>query len=132
MKYRFYILIIILLSMLGGCGKDSSYTIKNIDGVMHVINSSHPISPSKEVRFESNLVINGISEDGEIILYKPSRFTVDHNENIYILDNAECNIKKFDKSGKLISIIGKNGAGPGEFYTFSRIKYIPEIGLLVS
>ncbi len=46
---------------------------------------------------------------------------VDENENIYIPDMPQGNIKIYNIEGKLIKILGKKGAGPGEFVSPMRV-----------
>ena len=131
---RLFIFILsgLMLSVFGGCSKKEPYKLKNIDGVIHVINNDKPRFPSLGITFQEVLVIDGTGNGEEVIVYKPFRFEVDNDGNIYIMDRSECDIKKFDKDGKLLRVIGKNGAGPGEFYNFSHLKYHDEVGLLVT
>lgn len=48
-------------------------------------------------------------------------FAVDENENIYLPDSPNGNIKIYDNKGKLIRIFGRRGAGPDEFVKPIRI-----------
>lgn len=40
---------------------------------------------------------------------------VDKNNNLFILDLGEKNIKKYSQHGELLKVIGREGEGPGEF-----------------
>jgi hypothetical protein len=46
---------------------------------------------------------------------------IDEEENIYIPDSSFSNIKIFNKTGKLLNIFGRKGAGPSEFVSPTKI-----------
>ncbi len=62
---------------------------------------------------------NALPEEGQLGMAVD--LTLDHQGNIYVLDAQACDIKKFDRRGKFIKIIGRKGQGPGEFETPSRL-----------
>jgi sugar lactone lactonase YvrE len=51
--------------------------------------------------------------------YQPSDVITNANGDIYVCeghsDNAPARVSKFDKTGKFLKAVGKNGTGPGEF-----------------
>jgi len=49
------------------------------------------------------------------ILYLASEFTVDENDNLYILSSGDQEINKYNHRGEYIKTIGRKGMGPGEF-----------------
>jgi len=63
----------------------------------------------KELEFKINP-----EEMGKYYLNRPSQIVLDNKCNIYVLDNKELRIIKFDPQGQFLKIIGKPGAGPGE------------------
>ncbi|MBK8945426.1 MAG: 6-bladed beta-propeller [Ignavibacteriae bacterium] len=65
-----------------------------------------------EINLNSKLEIGGI--DTNLFLY-PSNVRIDEKKNIYIVDNLDCSVSKFDKSGNFITKYGRKGKGPGEF-----------------
>jgi hypothetical protein len=65
-----------------------------------------------EIELESKLKIGDI--DNELLL-TPTRVMTDKNENIYVLDNIDCSVKKFNKNGFFLKKYGSKGHGPGEF-----------------
>lgn len=65
----------------------------------------------KEFEMVSKFKIGGIEDE---TLLCPSRVKIDNNENIYVLDWADCSVKLFDKMGNFIKKYGKKGKGPGE------------------
>ncbi len=57
----------------------------------------------------------GVKEgDENLIFNEPVDVGVDKEGNIYVLDKGNCTIKKFDKNGKFLQVIGRKGQGPGE------------------
>jgi hypothetical protein len=45
---------------------------------------------------------------------RPAGLALDENNNIYVLDTKESNVKVFDENGRFLRIIGRKGHGPGE------------------
>ena len=76
------------------------------------VNNSDKRRIWKKINTASIFKIGGIENE---LLLNPSRIKIDHNDNMYILDWADCSIKKFDKNGIFIQKYGKKGKGPGEF-----------------
>ena len=93
----------------------SNVRIEVIDGVEYIHNPETPLHPDKTVSFVEDLSISGEDNDGNILFFRPTLSLVDDDENIYITDYQDQNIKIFDPSGKLIKTIGAKGDGPGEF-----------------
>lgn len=68
-----------------------------------------------EVRFEQEFVLDDDSMPEDIFFESPSTISCDSEGNIYVVDSGAKNIKKFDKQGKFLKTIGREGQGPGEF-----------------
>jgi len=66
----------------------------------------------KKINLNSLFKMGGI--ENEQFLF-PSRIIIDNEKNIFILDNIDCSVSKFDKKGRFIKKYGRNGKGPGEF-----------------
>jgi hypothetical protein len=128
-SFSVFIVLLILIS----CSKESkpTVTIEVIDGVEYVHNPNTPQFPNKTVKFEEELSIGGEDEQGNVILYQASDFTVDAHENIYISDAKEIGIKVFDPYGKYLHSIGRKGQGPGEFQWIMAFSFLPDGRLLV-
>ncbi len=73
-----------------------------------------------EIKLERVLTITG---KGEGELYMWADVAVDPEGNIYVTDNMDCSIKKFDKNGKFLKKTGEKGEGPGEFMAPREIAY---------
>jgi len=54
-------------------------------------------------------------EDENYAFYHPYDIALDSSGNMYIVDNANCRIQKFNPEGKYLATIGGPGQGPGEF-----------------
>ena len=93
----------------------SNANVEVIDGVEFIHNTETPMYPNTTVTFVEDLSISGEDNDGNIILFNPRLSLVDDDENIYITDYQDQDIKIFDPSGKLTKTIGAKGNGPGEF-----------------
>ena len=93
----------------------SNANVEVIDGVEFIHNTETPMYPNTTVTFVEDLSISGEDNDGNIILFNPRLSLVDDDENIYITDYQDQDIKIFDPSGKYIKTIGAKGDGPGEF-----------------
>lgn len=115
LKYTIYILFSLLLLFF--CSKsDQTYTIETKDGVKYVHNLAPTWGDTLKVALEFVQQIGELEgEDENYLFYRPNDIERDADENLYILDNGNCRIQKFDKHGKYLATIGRQGQGPGEF-----------------
>lgn len=74
-----------------------------------------------EVKIKNNIRLSDLSTSmrciklsNDILIKSIDKLIIDRNENIYIQDEANEGILKFDPYGKLITQISKRGQGPGE------------------
>jgi hypothetical protein len=73
--------------------------------LVQLFDSTHPI-----------LTIGGDVDDPNARVYKLiDQFTVDRSGNVYIANDVEFTIDKFDPQGRFLSAVGRKGQGPGEF-----------------
>lgn len=130
MRRTLFVFSISILLISFACSKkpESEARVEIIDGVEHVHNTGTPLHPDKSVTFEEELSIGGEEYD---MLFRPQRFIVDQNENIYITDYQDQSIKVFDPKGEYIRTIGKKGEGPGEFTFVGHLTVLPDGRLLV-
>jgi hypothetical protein len=131
---RLYIILIIFISLSNfGCneeidthelrGNDHNSTNETIkyevnNKISQLVFNFESIEPTNKKRtwvgIELELKLKIGSYDSELLL-TPSRVMTDRNENIYILDNIDCSVKKFNKNGIFLKKYGSKGQGPGEF-----------------
>jgi len=77
----------------------------------------NPINPFyRDIKFnlKEDLSI-GQENDDRYLFYRIIDIKVDADENIYVLDFGNKKIQKYDKLGKYLCTIGREGQGPGEF-----------------
>lgn len=121
------------LVFLAGCKKKVEQAkVETIEGVTYVHNLATPLHPNKTVAFEEEFAFKEKDETGEIRLFKPSRYAVDAQDNIYISDDSDTAIKVFDAQGKYLRAIGRKGNGPGEFELIYDMAFLPDGRLLVT
>jgi hypothetical protein len=82
--------------------------------------------------FEEDLTYQEKDEAGELRIFKPGRYVVDGQGNIYIEDGSDMTIKVFDAQGKYLRAIGRKGNGPGEFGQIADLAVLPDGRLLVT
>ncbi len=128
----YFVIATSIIFLFAACGdKAPSAKIETIDGVQHIYNLETPLHPEKSVTFEKELAIKEEDANGNIILYKPSRITIDSEENICIFDSQDVSIKVFSPDGTFVKSIGRQGEGPGEFQSIGPMKFFPNGRLLV-
>jgi len=132
MKRMLSVILIFFVLFWSACKKPvDKARVEIIDDVEYVHNIETPLHPNKKIAFEEDLSIGGEDETGKIILFRPRRFIVDQNENIYITDVQDLVIKVFDPNGKYLRTIGRKGEGPGEFKSIQSHAFLPDGRLLV-
>ena len=133
MRKGLSIFSLITFVILSACSKkpESAARVEIIDGIKYVHNTEIPLHPNKTVAFEEDLSIGGEDDEGNIVLFRPSRFLVDQNENIYVTDRQDQVIKVFDPDGRYMWTIGAKGEGPGEFRSVGYQIFLPDGRLLV-
>lgn len=99
------------------CGKsDETFTVEIKDGVRHVHNNAPLWGDTTKVALEFVQKIGDLeTEDENYQLYLHRDVGIDAEGNIYVLDSGNYRIQKYDRDGKYISTIGREGQGPGEF-----------------
>jgi len=95
--------------------------------VIIIKNPKTPLFPNKKLILKKELAIG---EESSVFL-DIRTVRVDKDENIYVLDQKDCKIKMFDKSGKHIRDIGKRGNGPGEMMLPLVMEMISEKDIMI-
>lgn len=77
----------------------------------------HPKPTMKEKQYVHLQKVKVIDADlgNDEFLFNPSSMTIDENNNLYVYDNLQAKIFKFDEDLKLLKSFGRKGNGPGEF-----------------
>jgi len=107
---------ILFLSCSSGPEKITNYEIKSINGIENIINDNKPSVTVEEmnISLKKTLEINGNDSD-KTYFTNAKYFTVNSNYDIYVFDDSDYMIHRFDKNGKHVSAFGGKGTGPGEF-----------------
>ncbi len=120
--------------MLVSCQKQKAEwkgTIEEVDGVTIVKNPKEPMYGENICIIEEELSI-GEAEGQEEYMFSMIRgIEVDDEENIYVVDYKRKHIRKFDKNGGFLRMIGREGQGPGEFQQIQNIQITPVNELMV-
>jgi len=90
-------------------------TIEEVNGVTVVKNPKEPMYAEDVFALEEKLSIGDVEGKEEQMFKNIFDIAVDENENIYILDLNQRQIRVFDRKGKYLRNVGKLGQGPGEF-----------------
>jgi len=109
-----FISFLILLISFGGQKAEWKGTIEEEDGIKVIINPEEPLYGEIKFELEEDLSI-GREDDDNYMFFRVRDIEVDNQGNIYVADMSNYRIQKFDKNGKYIQTIGRQGQGPGEF-----------------
>ena len=114
------IFILFFCLFLTNCRKkqetEPQWTVEEVDGVRVVKNSAEPLHGEFDFDLEEDLSIGGDPEkDNYYFPRGVSRIRIDHQSNIYAVDSKNRRVQKYDRNGKYMATIGRQGQGPGEF-----------------
>jgi hypothetical protein len=127
------ILLLPVFFVLASCGQqkaDWKGTIVEVDGVTVVRNPKDPIYNEDVFELEEDLVLG--KEEKDEYLFVRITLDVDENENMYVLDSRNSNIRVYDKNGTYVKTIGKKGEGPGEMVGPIGIQITPQNEIMVN
>ncbi len=113
------------LFLFTSCGEIKSEwhaTAEQVDGVMTVTNPIEPYYGEVSFELEEDLSI-GNEEDENYLFYSAFDLAVDQDGNIYISENRNIRVQKFDRVGNYLQTIGRKGQGPGEYEQPSHLFY---------
>ena len=117
LKPCFSILISVLLSATIAFGQETAAwkgKIEYQDGVKVTVNPEDSLYGEITLELEEDLVI-GNDTDENTMFFQWLSVAVDMKENIYVMDRGNFRIQVFDKTGKFLHSLGREGEGPGEF-----------------
>ena len=89
-------------------------TIVKEGDVTVVRNPKEPLYKTPVLELKEDLSLGGLESQGDYAFGEVRAFVVDYAGSIYILDTKSDHIKVFDRSGKYVRTIGRQGQGPGE------------------
>ncbi len=94
------------------------------DGVVHVMNPATPSGGATTVKPQELWRAGGDEED--VIFGVIRDAAVDDAGNVYLLDVQLNQVHVFDRNGKFVRDIGREGEGPGEFRRPSSLFLMPD------
>ncbi len=103
--------------------------IEEENGVTVVKNPDEPLYGELVFDLEEDLSI-GREDDDNYLFFRIRDIKVDKEGNIYVLESGNKRVQKFDRDGKYICTIGREGQGPGEFQRPSQVIINDETGTI--
>ena len=112
--------------------------IEKENGVKVIKNPREPMYGEIKFELEEDLSI-GREDDENFLFNRVMDIQVDSKGNIYVADTSNYRIQKFDRNGKYLQTIGRQGQGPGEFEYPSRVRineitgkiYVQDLGFSI-
>jgi hypothetical protein len=96
------------------------------NGVKVVKNPAAPLYGEFAFDLEEELAIGGDPSKEAYYFPKGVRLSVDEDGNIYISDWGNKRVQMYDKSGRYVQTIGRQGQGPGEYVFPDKVYFDPE------
>ena len=129
-----FFLYLVLFLLLVSCGQQKTIwegKIEKENGITIVENPKEPMHGEDAFILEEELSI-GVADGAEEYMFLDAReVAVDNRERIFVSDRRGIYIKVFDKFGKYITTIGRQGQGPGEFGRVTNIQITARNELMV-
>jgi len=116
MKNKYSLILIPLVFLVANQGQNPQWkgSIEYQNGIKIIKNPNEPLYGEITFDLEEDLSI-GNEEDENYVFYRATGISVDSERNILVLDAGNNRIQKYDKDGKYLQSIGRQGQGPGEF-----------------
>ncbi len=111
----------IMVISFGGQRAEWKGKVEIEEGVKIINNPGEPLYGEIKFELEEDLSI-GNEGDDNYMFYRLRDIEVDSQGNIYVVDMSNYRIQKFDKNGKYLQTVGRQGQGPGEFEQPTRIR----------
>jgi hypothetical protein len=116
-KQIMLISLFIFIFLVISCSEESSYPVRTeiIDEVKVLTNPEYPRDEQVAYQLEEELSIGEDEVDENYMFNQPRSVIVSEDGSIYVLDGRDICIKVYDRKGKYLRTIGRQGQGPGEF-----------------
>lgn len=134
-KYLFFILFVMSICFGVTCTQQKvewKGSIEVIDGVTVVRNPEDPMHGEEIFSAYEDLTIGDNEKVDDYAFEVITTIRADDNGNIYVLDGKAQRVRVFDKNGKYLRNIGRQGQGPGEYASPSGLHIISKNEILVS
>ena len=115
-----YIGLTLLVAAAGCSGRERSHlasaTVDTLPGGIVRVMSPGPTAWADTSGWKMTEVLRISGSDGDsTVINDPQSLAIDGEGRVYVADEKPAVIKVFDKTGRLVRTIGREGAGPGEF-----------------
>jgi hypothetical protein len=123
-----------ILFSLGFNADKKEFRIIKENGIPVAINPDHPVptkNSPKDIVFKEELILGSTGGDPKTTFGEFISYTVDDQENVYILDWRAKTVRKFGPRGDYLLSFGKAGQGPGEFSYPEEIRFLPAGHLII-
>jgi len=115
MKYIIQVLFVIITFNVCYGQEFNTYTIKTEKG-KKIIENKAPLWKDKRIELKYYRQIGKLEGDNENYLFNlPICLAIDSKNNLYVGEQGNIRIQKFDKDLNYIKTIGREGQGPNEF-----------------
>lgn len=110
------IVLFFFFALFSSAGQEGIFRGKSEvkNGVKIVKNPAQPVYGKITLDLEEDIIL-GSESDENYLFYRVWDIQTDAQGNIYVLDSGAHRIQKYDKNGKYLRTIGRQGQGPGEF-----------------
>jgi hypothetical protein len=96
------------------------------NGVKVVLNPAEPLYGEFAFDLKQDLAIGGDPDVEPAYFPKGAVLSVDETGTLYVADFGNLRVQLFDKNGKFIRSLGRQGQGPGEYSYASRVMFDAE------
>ncbi len=124
-RLELVILLAICMVLSSACSKGSkdkgwSANIEIVDGIKVVTNPEVPKFGEFAFDLEEDLAIGDVNDEDYFFMRRLT-LNVDNEGNFYVCDWGSRRVTKYDKNGIYVRTIGRQGQGPGEYMSPSRV-----------
>ncbi len=133
-KLNLFLCCFLILFSLGFSADKKEFRIIKENGIPVAVNPDFPVPAKngpKDIVFEEELILGSTEGDPHTTFGEFISYTVDDQENIYILDWRAKTVRKFGPKGDYLLSFGKAGQGPGDFSDPEEIRFLPDDHLIV-
>ncbi|NOR54350.1 MAG: 6-bladed beta-propeller, partial [Candidatus Aminicenantes bacterium] len=125
MRLEILIFLAICLAFSYACSKraeDSGWAakIEIVDGIKVVMNPGEPKFGVFEFDLEEDLAIGDVNDEDYFFMRRLT-LNVDNEGNLYVCDGGSKRVTKYNKNGIYVGAIGRQGQGPNEYMSPSRV-----------
>ncbi|HUG27925.1 MAG TPA: 6-bladed beta-propeller, partial [Gemmatimonadales bacterium] len=123
----------LLLACGGSEGPEWAGTIDTLPGGRVVVTNPAEGVWGGEARWEvvEELRIGSADGDGPELFGRLGMLAEDAGERIWVFESVEQQFKVFDRTGRFIRTVGRQGGGPGEMQRATGVAVMPDGHLLV-